>query len=403
MPDSAGKSPCRVLALLWHAPHEVIAAGGFRRTYEIFKRAPQDIEILAVDDYPTFLRDIVRSNVQVLEFRIPALVRRLEQRFFWLERAIEWFLTTAILSLLCTKMRVRGESFDVVFVPSSEQIPALVAGIFAKKLFGASLVACNLNIDIFPARARRTIARLHNSAACVIAISEHLARQLRFYGIRSPLVVNGVGLDTAVIADVPDPDQEERVFDAVFVGRHDTEKGVFDLIKIWKIVVSQKPAAKLLMIGSCNPKNGAKLSSLIDEYGLQNSVTMMGTIGDDEKYSLMKRTKVCVFPSYVEEWGLVPQEALACGLPVVVYDLPVYAENIADCPAAFRVRVGDFKSMARRTLELLADGEYSHYGKLGPACVQGFSWEEVAEREYEILLGCSREPVNSAPADPEGS
>jgi glycosyltransferase involved in cell wall biosynthesis len=402
MPESTSKSPCRVLALLWHAPHEVIAAGGFRRTYEIFKRAPEDIEILVVDDCPTFLRDIDRTNVQVLEFRIPALVRRLERRFFWLERVIEWLLTAAILSLLCAKMRARGDAFDVVFVPSSEQIPALFAGIVAKKLFGASLVACNLNIDIFPTRTRRTLARLHNSATCVIAISEHLARQLRFYGVRSRLVVNGVGLDTDVISDVPDPDQEDRVFDAVFVGRHDSEKGVFDLIKIWKFVVSRKPAAKLLMIGSCNPKNGAKLSSLINEYGLQDSITMMGTIGDEEKYSLMKRSKVCVFPSYVEEWGLVPQEALACRLPVVVYDLPVYAENIADCAAAFRVRIGDFESMARKTLELLTDDEYLHYGNQGPSCVQGFSWKEVAEREYQILMGCSRNPASTAHANPEG-
>jgi glycosyltransferase involved in cell wall biosynthesis len=402
MPDSGAIGQCRVLALLWHAPHEVIAAGGFRRTFEVFKRAPEDIDVIALDDFPTFLRGIDQRNIHVLEYRIPSLVRKLEQRYFWFERALEWMFAAAILSLFCAKMRACGERFDVVFVPSSEQIPALIGGIVAKRLFGASLVACNLNIDIFPARTRKTLARLHNSAACVIAISEHLAKQLRFYGVRSPMVVNGVGLDTAVISDVPDPDQKERVFDAVFVGRHDSEKGVFDLIKIWNIVTSQKPAAKLLMIGSCNPKNGAKLSSLIQEYGLEDNVTMMGTVGDDEKYSLMKRSKVCVFPSYVEEWGLVPMEALACGLPVVVYDLPVYAENIASCPAAFRVRVGDLESIARVTLELLTDNKYSSVGQLGPACVQGFGWEEIAEREFQILLGSCSSPMSSAPADLEG-
>lgn len=386
MSEPDGKTEkCRILALLWHAPHQFIAAGGFRRTYEIFARTPAGIEILAVDDRPTFLSGMQKENVQVIEYGIPGPVRRLEERFFWFERVLEWILATLIMCFRCVSMRARGERFDVVFVPSSEQLPALLAGIVARFLFRARLVACNLNIDIFPAIARKPIARLHNAANLVIAISEHLRGELESYGVRSPMVVNSVGLDTASISRVPDTGPEEKVFDAVFVGRHDLEKGVFDLVEIWKSVTRMLPAARLVMIGSCNPGNSARLSSLLAKYGLDDRVSLMGIVGDEEKYSLIKRSKICLFPSYVEEWGLVPQEALACGLPAVVYDLPVYQENIAACEAVFRLPVGDTEGMARKAAELLAGEKYLDCEQIGPRCVQEFSWDEVAAREFDIL------------------
>jgi len=294
-----------------------------------------------------------------------------------------------IMAVVCARLRVRGESFEVVFIPSSEQIPALLAGIFAKCLFGARLVACNLNIDIFPAGIRRTLARLHNRADVVIAISEHLAGELKRYGLNSRLVVNGVGLDTSAIAKVPEPDEKE--YDAVFVGRHDSEKGVFDLVEIWKSVTGRYPSAKLVMIGSCNPNNRARLTSLLCSRGLEDNILMMGTVDDETKYSLIKGSKVCLFPSYVEEWGIVPQEALACGLPVVVYDLPVYQENIKRCEAVFRAPVGDIDSMARKAAELLSNEEFRRYEQIGPEFVSRFGWDEVAEREFRFLL----EPGNT--------
>lgn len=374
----------RVLALLWHAPHQVIAAGGFRRTYEIFDRAPNYVEIVAVDDAPSFLRGMSHWNVTVREYKIPRVVRSLEKRFFWFERVLEWLLSTIIMTAECGRLRARGEKFEVVFVPNSEEVPALIAGIAAKYLFGARLVACNLNIEIFPAPIRRPLAVLHNPADLVIAISEHLAGELKGYGVRAPMVVNGVGLDTAAISSVPAPAAKE--YDAVFVGRHDAEKGVFDLVEIWKSVTGMHPSARLAMIGSCNPNNRAKLVSLISELGLEENIYMMGTVDDDRKYSLIKGSKLCLFPSYVEEWGIVPQEALACGLPVVVYDLPVYQENIKECSAVFREPVGDIASMARKAAELLSDEEYRKYERIGPEFVSQFGWDEVAEREFQALL-----------------
>jgi len=376
--------------LLWHAPQEVITAGGFRRTYEILRRAPSAVRILAVDDRPSFLADIRKDNLELVEYRIPRPIRALEQRFFYLSRILEWASAALLMCLEVLRRHRRGESFDTVFVPSSEQLPALLAGVFAKRLLGAELIACNMNIDIFSGPLQRLVARMHDPVDRVIAISEHLAGTLRDRGVRSPVFVNGVGLDLGLIerftAGVAQGDKE---YDAVFVGRHDASKGVFELLEIWKAVVDRSPGARLAMIGSCNPGNRKKIEGLLSGLGLGGSVDLMGTVPDVEKYSVMKRSGVCLFPSHVEEWGIVPQEALACGLPVVAYDLPVYRENIADCPAVFLVRKGDVHGMAEKTLGLLAGSRYADYASVGPGFVERFGWDSVAEREFEIICGGS--------------
>lgn len=374
----------QVLALLWHAPQRVITAGGFRRTYEIFKRTPPGIHVLALDDAPSFLNDIAGEDISVSEYKIPGPIRALEKNFFWYERICEWMAATLLMSWACVKLAIRRQKFDVIFVPSSEQLPALIAGIVGKHVLRCRLVACNLNIEIFPRFLRRPVTLLHNFADVVIVISQHLASELRSYGLKAPVQLNTVGLDTSDIERTPMP--ADKSFDAVFVGRHDTEKGVFDLISIWGRVVRSMPDAKLAMVGSSNPTNRQKIESRIASLGIEGNVDILGTVDDPTKYSTIKGSKVCVFPSYVEEWGIVPQEALACGLPVIAYDLPVYHENIQPCEAVFRQAIGDIDGMAEAVIELLSDERYSRYSMAGPAFVRKFDWETVAEREFEIML-----------------
>lgn len=375
----------RVLALLWHAPHRVITAGGFRRTYEIFRRTPPGVQVLALDDAPSFLLDIANPGVSVREYSIPRPVRALEGRCFRVERAIEWALAAAMMTWSCLVLAARRERFDAILVPSSEQLPALVAGIAGKYALRCPLVLCNLNIDIFPEALRGPIAWAHNFADTVIAISSHLSGELRRHGVKAPVEINTVGLDCAAIDAVPAP--PEKRYDAVFVGRHDTEKGVFDLLPIWAEVAVSVPGARLAMVGSSNPTNRARIEATIEALGIRDNVALLGMVDDRTKYATIKGSKVCLFPSYVEEWGIVPQEALACGLPVVAYDLPVYQENIAPCEAVFRERKGDVQGMAAATVRLLDGARYREYADIGPAFVRRFGWDGVARREFEIALG----------------
>ncbi len=377
----------RMLVLLWHSPQQQITAGGFKRALEILKRAPGEWDILVLDDEPSFLKGLEAEGFRIIEYRIPRVLRRMANRFFTLGRLLEWVWAFLLMTAACLRLRFLGESFDIVYVPSAEQVPALASAVIARHLFHSRLVACNMNIEIFPKPLRAPFARLHNSADSVITLSRDLAKNLRTYGVKAPIKVNGVGLDyefiRASVAELP----PAKSFDAVYVGRHDREKGIFDLIECWELVVDRLPNARLITVGYCNPVNLSKLKSAIREKGIGRNVVLAGVVDEMEKLSIIHASRICLFPSYVEGWAIAPQECLACGLPVITYDLPVYAENIKPCEAVITVPVGDRSRMAAETCGLLTSEAWSRYADIGPRFVRQFEWESVARKEFEILRG----------------
>lgn len=103
-----------------------------------------------------------------------------------------------------------------------------------------------------------------------------------------------------------------------------------------------------------------------------------------------------LFPSYMEGWGLVPQEGLACGVPVIVYDLPVYKENIDPCGAVFTVRAGDRAALALEAVKLLTDEAYVEYAGEAREYVKKFDWAGIADREFDLLAAAARKVVSAA-------
>jgi hypothetical protein len=77
----------------------------------------------------------------------------------------------------------------------------------------------------------------------------------------------------------------------------------------------------------------------------------------------------------------------------VTYDLPVYRENIAPCEAVFREDIGDVRGMAHTVCRLLAGDAYLQYSSVGPDFVKKFDWDEVARREFQIILERPCEPT----------
>jgi glycosyltransferase involved in cell wall biosynthesis len=57
---------------------------------------------------------------------------------------------------------------------------------------------------------------------------------------------------------------------------------------------------------------------------LVENIKLMGFISERDKYLIMRSSKVFIFPSYEEGWGIAVAEAIACGLDVVLYDIGTY-------------------------------------------------------------------------------
>lgn len=178
--------------------------------------------------------------------------------------------------------------------------------------------------------------------------------------------------------------KREKIFDACFLGRLVKSKGIFDLLAIWKAVDNIRPNAKLAIIGD-GPEE-ERINELAAKAELENSVTLLGFVSQSEKHKIFESSRVFVFPSHLESWGIAVAEAMACSLPVVAYDLPVYKEVFED--KLVTVPVGDVAAMAKQVEFLLENPEVARkIGEAGREFVKRYDWSVVAERELSEIVG----------------
>ena len=111
----------------------------------------------------------------------------------------------------------------------------------------------------------------------------------------------------------------KRTYDACFVGRFHYQKGVLELIKIWKLVCLKNPQSLLAMIGSGPLDNEVK--HLIKKLGLSKNIYLAGFMDGPKKFEIFKQSRLVLHPATFDSGGMAAAEAMAWGLPGVSFDL----------------------------------------------------------------------------------
>jgi len=173
-------------------------------------------------------------------------------------------------------------------------------------------------------------------------------------------------------------------YDGIFMAQFRESKGIFDLPQIWKLVCQEMPAARLGIIGKGSEELVNKLRLLIKSLGMGNNIDLLGYLEDDEAFAMIKSSRVLVFPSREEGFGIVPLESQALGLPVVAWNLPVFEEVFPE--GMVKIEVGDFEEFAEDVLRLLTDkGFYDKLSSGAQANAGRFNWDEAAARFRELV------------------
>ncbi len=106
----------------------------------------------------------------------------------------------------------------------------------------------------------------------------------------------------------------------LFLSRLDIgQKGVDLLLKAYA-KVSDKIGYPLVIAG--NGPDEKKISSLINDLGLNSKVSMVGPAYGEKKFNLISESIFVAFPSRHDELSLWSLEALASGMPMIMFDLP---------------------------------------------------------------------------------
>ena len=110
-----------------------------------------------------------------------------------------------------------------------------------------------------------------------------------------------------------------------------------------------------------------------------SNIQFLGRVSDDELVRLYNQAACFVFPSLYEGFGLPPLEAMACGCPVLVSDIPVEREVCGDAAQYFNPL--DPTNILHTITQYLnnADVIKEKMRQKGFENIKRFSWEKSAE------------------------
>jgi glycosyltransferase involved in cell wall biosynthesis len=301
-------------------------------------------------------------------------------------------LETARMILKGVKACIRNRC-DIIYVPIRHCfghnnivniIPAYIISLTLRKPL-AIVFDLLLPTDLSERNIIRRVAYKH-AKAC-IAVSQSIANDFKkVFGLPN-FFTSSNGVDLTKFRSVK---PQTKTYDAVFLGRIAEEKGISTLLEAWKALTTQMPSAQLLLLGGIESTHMKESwVKTIEKLGLSRNVTLPGFVPDEEVVRLLKSSRVFVFPSTAEGFGLAIVEAMAAGLPCILSDLPCLKENFHS--AAIFVPPRDPEALTQAILDLLSDPEKrKKLTENGQTLVERFSWEAVAEREFKILSSISR-------------
>ena len=177
---------------------------------------------------------------------------------------------------------------------------------------------------------------------------------------------------------------KDNSYDAIFLGRINETKGIYDMLKVLKIITNTIPQFKLALIGPGDKTSIKQFKEKIKEDRLTKNVKLLGWVSEKEKYSILKSSKIFIFlsKSKCESFGIALLEAVCSGKPTFVYNLPIY-KYIYKNNEINIFKIGDIDSVAASILNVFKKKQFEN--KNGKKLLGKYTWEAIAKIEYEIF------------------
>jgi len=144
----------------------------------------------------------------------------------------------------------------------------------------------------------------------------------------------------------------------LYVGRLVPEKGVDYLIKAFSKVLQENSQAILVIVGEGPLKN--ELNNLVDKLRIKDHVIFLKAVSYNKIHEIHAISDITVLPSiptknWMEQFGYVLIEAMACGKPIVASRCGAIPEIVIDNETGFLVEPGNINELAEKISLLVSD------------------------------------------------
>jgi len=218
---------------------------------------------------------------------------------------------------------------------------------------------------------------LLKKADMIFVISKDLRDFFIKQGFRkNRVVVSGNGLDTEIIKKAK-KDKKYEV-DALFVGRINEAKGIYDMLDVLELVKKKYPNFQLAIMGKGDMATENRYKKEIKDRRLERNIRFLGYMTELEKFNIIKSSKCFLFLSKSESFGIALLEAVCCGLPAFTYDLPPY-RHIYKNNEIIVSKKNDCKAVAEKMVQLFEEKNFEN--KKGKLLINKYDWERIAKIE----------------------
>ena len=177
----------------------------------------------------------------------------------------------------------------------------------------------------------------------------------------------------------------------VFFARLVETKGVTELPLIMRYIVSQIKDVKLYVFGKFFDKEYENyVLNIIKKLNLENNIKFLGFLKDEDKYKIVSKAKLLIYPTHEDSYSYVILESIAVGTPVVSYSLPGPYSVFKNLPAVRFVKEFDIKGMAEEAVKIFKMKDEDYFNLVYNEKVNKFiekrrGWDKIAEEIYSNL------------------
>ncbi len=275
----------------------------------------------------------------------------------------------------------------------------------AKKLKIPLVVTCHgsdvLTSDKYLATSKRlsdihyllSRKKLMKDTSLFIAVSNFLQKKMIEKGFPSEKIIRHyIGVDSKIF--VPNKKINRTKKYILSIARHTDVKGIDILLKAFSKVSNLFPDVQLIQIGAGQLTNQLKL--LASKLGIMQQVNFLGSCSHEKVLYYIQSCEILVLSSRIsqsgaeEAFGLVLNEASACGIPCIGTDVGGIPEAIEHGSTGFIVNPENITELAERMATLISDSDLANsMGKRGREMVcDMFDLQKqmkILERLYEEL------------------
>ncbi|MBI1910809.1 MAG: glycosyltransferase family 4 protein [Deltaproteobacteria bacterium] len=176
--------------------------------------------------------------------------------------------------------------------------------------------------------------------------------------------------------------ERSKEYDACFVGRFHPQKGVIELIKIWKLVCEKRRGARLAVIGADSVQYRDEVIKEIERLKLTNEIDLLGFMDGEDKYEVFRKSRMILHPAVYDSGGMAACEGMAWGLPAVSFDLPALRKYYPK--GMLKAKVNDLEGFASLVLNLINDSAlYSRTRSEAIELALEWDWDKRARELIE--------------------